>query len=142
MEALGKAPGALTGLQRQTYNAATVESVVSDAVDHARIAVDVASEGLASDVTMLDVRGISAFADYFVILTAESRRQMEALRESLEKRMETSGAVLHHREGSPAGGWVLLDFGDLVVHMFAPDAREYYQLEGAWPDAVEVVRLQ
>ena len=104
--------------------------------------MDVASEGLASDVTMLDVRGISAFADYFVILTAESRRQMEALRESLEEKMETSGAVLHHREGTTVGGWVLLDFGDLVIHMFAPDAREYYQLEGAWPDAAEVVRLQ
>ena len=127
---------------RQTYNAATVESVVSDVVDHARTAVDVASEGLASDVTMLDVRGISAFADYFVILTVESRRQMEALRESLEKELEASGAVLHHREGTPAGGWVLLDFGDLVIHMFAPDAREYYRLEEAWPDAVEVVRLQ
>lgn len=104
--------------------------------------MDVASEGLASDVTMLDVKGISAFADYFVILTAESRRQMEALRESLEKELEASGAVLHHREGTPAGGWVLLDFGDLVVHMFAPDTREYYRLEEAWPDAVEVVRLQ
>ena len=90
---------------------------------------------------MLDVRGISAFADYFVILTAESRRQMEALRENLEKEMKASGAILHHREGT-TGGWLLLDFGDLVVHMFAPDAREYYQLEGAWPDAVEVVRLQ
>ena len=104
--------------------------------------MDVASEGLASDVTMLDVKGISGFADYFVILTAESRRQMEALRESLEKQLEASGAVLHHREGTPTGGWVLLDFGDLVVHMFAPDVREYYHLEGAWPDAVEVVRLQ
>ncbi len=119
-----------------------MESVALGAVDHARTAVDVASEGLASDVTMLDVRGISAFADYFVILTAESRRQMEALRESLEEKMETSGAVLHHREGTTVGGWVLLDFGDLVIHMFAPDAREYYQLEGAWPDAAEVVRLQ
>ncbi len=106
------------------------------------MAVDVASEGLASDVTMLDVKGISAFTDYFVILTAESRRQMEALRERLEKELEASGAVLHHCEGTPLGGWVLLDFGDLVIHMFAPDAREYYHLEGAWPGAVEVVRLQ
>ena len=129
-------------LYSQTYNAATVESLVLPTVDHARMAVDVASEGQASEVTMLDVKGISAFADYFVILTAESRRQMEALRESLEKELEASGAVLHHREGTPLGGWVLLDFGDLVIHMFAPDAREYYHLEGAWPGAVEVVRLQ
>ena len=60
----------------------------------------------------------------------------------MESELETSGAVLHHREGSPRGGWILLDFGDLVVHLFAPDEREYYHLEGAWPGAVEVVRLQ
>ena len=118
------------------------ETVALQPVDHARMAVDVASEGQASDVTMLDVREISGFADYFVILAAESTRQMESLRESLEKDLETSGAVLHHREGSPQGGWVLLDFGDLVIHLFAPSEREYYHLEGAWPGAVEVVRLQ
>ena len=125
-----------------TYNIAMVEKVALQPVDYARLAVDVASEGQASDVTMLDVSAISAFTDYFVILTAESTRQIESLREQMEKGLEMSGAVLHHREGSPQGGWVLLDFGDVVVHLFAPDEREYYHLEGAWPAAVEVVRLQ
>ena len=119
-----------------------VETVDLQPVDHARMAVHVSSDGQASDITMLDVRGFSAFTDYFVILTAESTRQMEGLREGVEKELKASGAVLHHREGSPQGGWVLLDFGDLVIHLFAPDEREYYHLEGAWPGAVEVVRLQ
>jgi len=127
---------------RPTYNIDMTEKVALQSVDYARLAVDVASEGQASDVTMLDIREFSAFADYFVILTAESTRQIENLREQIEQDLETSGAVLHHREGTPQGGWVLLDFVDVVVHLFAPDEREYYHLEGAWPGATEVVRLQ
>ena len=129
-------------VDQPTYNIGMMEKVALQPVDYARLAVDAASEGQASDVTMLDIGEISAFADYFVILTAESSRQIESLREQIEKDLETSGAVLHHREGSPQGGWVLLDFGDVVVHLFAPDEREYYHLEGAWPGATEVVRLQ
>ena len=117
------------------------EKVALQPGDYARLAVDVASDGQASDVTMLDIRAISAFADYFVILTAESTRQMESLRERMESELETSGAVLHHREGSPGGGWILLDFGDVIVHLFGPEEREYYHLETLWSQAPQVVRV-
>jgi len=118
------------------------EQAVLESLDHARLAVDVASEQQASDVLMLDIKGISDFADYFVILTAESTRQAQSLMEEIEGALKEVGARLHHREGSPTGGWRLLDFGDLIVHLFGPEEREFYHIEGAWPSAVEVVRIQ
>ena len=91
---------------------------------------------------MLDIREVSDFADYFVISTVESRRQMSALREDLEKALEDRGAVLHHREGVVGGGWTLLDFGDLVVHLFGPEERAFYEIEAVWDKGVETVRVQ
>lgn len=112
------------------------ETAVLHPIDHARKAVDVAIDSKALDVTMLNVTGVATFADYFVLLTVESTRQMESLKESLEKTLEETGAILHHREGTSDGGWILLDFGDLIVHLFAPTAREYYRLEDVWSQAV------
>jgi ribosome-associated protein len=111
-------------------------------VDAARLVVDVASDKLASDIVMLDLRGISDFADYFVIMTAESARQMGALAEDVEDALELAGISRHHREGSPEGGWMLLDFGDVIAHLFTPEKREFYLLEEAWSQATETVRIQ
>ena len=110
--------------------------------EYARVAVDVASDKLASDIVMLDIRGVSDFADYFVILTAESARQMDNLTEEIESALESRGATKHHREGTAHGGWVLLDFGDLVIHIFGPDERQYYQIEEVWSKGVEALRIQ
>ena len=117
------------------------QNAPTDPADYARIAVDTASDRLASDIVMLDIRGLSDFADYFIILTGESTRQLRDIAEAIEKALETSGAVLHHREGAPASGWILQDYGDLIVHLFGPEEREFYDVEGAWSRAVEVVRL-
>ena len=110
--------------------------------EYARLAVDVASDKLASDVVMLDITGVSDFADYFVILTADSSRQINTLVEDIEKALEDEGATLHHREGTSAGGWVLLDFGDLIVHLFQQEHRDFYDVEGVWSEGVETVRIQ
>ena len=111
-------------------------------LEYALLAVDVAADKQASDILMLDIRGVSDFADYFVISTVESRRQMSALREDLEKALEDRGAILHHREGADGGGWTLLDFGDLVVHLFGPEERAFYEIEAVWDKGVETVRVQ
>ena len=118
------------------------QDVLIDSAECARLAVDLASEKLASDIVLLDLRGVSDFADYFVILTTESTRQMNSLADDLEQALKGMGAGLHHREGTSHGGWVLLDFSDIIVHMFGPEERDFYRLEGAWPDAVEIVRIQ
>jgi ribosome-associated protein len=110
--------------------------------EYARLAVDVASDRQASDIVMLDIRDVSDFADYFVILTAESPRQVDALVQEIEKALKEQGATLSHREGGVSGGWVLLDFGDVIVHLFRPEDRLFYHLEGLWSDAVETVRIQ
>ena len=107
-----------------------------------RLAVEVASDKLASDIQMLDISEVSGFADYFVIATVESSRQLNALAEDLEAALEDSGAHKLRREGSPQSGWVVVDFGDVVIHLFGSEERDYYSLEGAWPTALEVVRIQ
>ena len=110
-------------------------------LEYARYAADVASDKLASDIVMLDIGEVSDFADYFVIITVESTRQMRALVEDLEHALEEKGGVRHHREGTPESGWMLLDFGDVVIHIFGAEERQFYDLESAWAEATELVRI-
>ncbi len=107
----------------------------------AQFIVDVAADKLAEDILLLDLRGIVPFADYFVIMSAESSRQIEALEEDLTGTLKESGVSRHRREGTPASGWVLLDFSDVIVHIFSPDEREFYDLERLWRQAPQVVRV-
>ena len=110
-------------------------------LEYARYAADVASDKLASDIVMLDIGEVSDFADYFVIITVESTRQMRALVEDLEHALEEKGGARHHREGTPESGWMLLDFGDVVIHVFGAEERQFYNLESAWAEATELVRI-
>ena len=107
----------------------------------ARLAVDVAAEKLASNIVMLDVRELASFADYFVVMTADSVRQIEALEEDLANAMKEAGVSRHHREGTPASGWVLLDFADVLIHVFGPEERDFFGLERLWSRAPQVVRI-
>ena len=103
--------------------------------------VDVSSEKLAEDIAMLDLRQVASFADYFVIMSAESTRQIEALEEEISKALKDAGTARFHREGTPSSGWVLLDFSDVVVHIFGPEEREFYGIERLWARAPQVVRM-
>ena len=109
--------------------------------DVARLAVDVAADKLASDIVMLDLRQLTVFADYFVVMTADSARQIEALEEDLTNAMKEAGVSRHHREGTPPSGWVLLDFSDVVIHIFGPEERDFFGLERLWSRAPQVVRI-
>ena len=119
-----------------------VAKTIPQPVEFARQAVDIASDKQASDIVMLDLRGVCDFADYFVILSAESDRQLEGLAVEIEKPLGAEGATLHHREGNAQGGWILLDFGNVIVHLFRSKEREFYQIEGAWSRGIEAVRIQ
>ncbi len=121
---------------------ATQQSTPPDAGAAARTAVDAASDKQGSNIVLLDVRGVSAFADYMVVLTAGSVRQLNALSEDLIEAVEKAGPALHHREGSAESGWVLLDFGDVVVHVFSEEQRDFYRLEQVWRAGRELVRIQ
>jgi len=104
-------------------------------------AVDVLSERKALDIALIDISRTATFADYFVIATAQSPLQFAALREYLEEALEGLGGQLRHVEGTPQGGWVLIDFGDVLVHLFTAERRAYYRLEELWGRTSPVVRF-
>jgi ribosome-associated protein len=108
----------------------------------ARAAVDEASEKLGSDIVLLDTQGISTFADYFVIVSGETDRHLESMAEDISRRSRKMGVHTTHREGSGKGGWLLVDFTGVVVHLFTRDQREHYGLEELWSRASEIVRVQ
>ena len=112
-----------------------------DSNEVARTVVDLASEKLAEDIVMLDLRQVAYFADYFIIMSAESSRQIEALEEDITKYLKDANVSRFHREGTPSSGWVLLDFSDVVIHIFGPEEREFYNLERLWSRAPQVVRV-
>ncbi len=84
---------------------------------------------------VLDLRGLSDAADYFIIASGTSDAHVRGLADGVMRAMDSAGISAHHVEGVQSGRWVLLDFVDLVVHVFHPDTREFYQLERLWQDA-------
>ena len=113
-----------------------------ESLEVARAAIEAATDKQASDILLLDLRGIASFADYFVVCSADSTRQISTIANDLERSLRSDGVRLHHREGKDASGWVLLDFGDVIVHIFSPDQRAFYDLESAWEMAPQLVRVQ
>ena len=101
-----------------------------------------ASDKLASDIVLLDTQKVCSFADYLVICSGESERQIKTIYEEVEHALKKQGILPNHREGTLDSGWLLLDFGDVIVHIFAPFEREYYRLDELWSEAVPVVRIQ
>ncbi len=108
----------------------------------ARKIVDLLSDKQAEDVLLLDIRNVAAFADYFVIASGQSSRQIEAILQAVDEELAHDGVRALGREGAANSGWVLLDLGDVVVHIFGPEERAYYDLEGLWHAATPVVRIQ
>jgi ribosome-associated protein len=105
---------------------------------HVRAAVEAAQEKQGADVVLLDLEGLGAFTDYFVLCTGFSARQVEAICEEVEKRVEQAGTRLMHREGTTGSEWMLLDFGSLIVHVFTERARRFYDLERLWRAAERI----
>lgn len=104
-------------------------------------AVDVLSDRQAEDIALLDISRSVTFTDYFVIATAQSPLQFNALAEHLERELQKDDVNLRHREGSAENGWMLLDFGDLIIHIFSPEQRAFYRLEELWGRTTPVVRF-
>jgi len=100
--------------------------------------VRVGEETKGEDMVVLDVRGLSSFTDYFVLMSGHSTRHVQGLAEAIEGELRSKRVSSKHSEGLREGLWVLLDFGDVVVHVFYKDKREFYDLEGLWHDAPRV----
>lgn len=119
-----------------------MEGVLLDSAQIARVAADTASDKKASDVMILDIQDVTTIADYFVICSGNNPRQIDAIADAVEEELHKQGARLLHREGDSETGWILLDFGDVIVHIFGSKEREYYRLERVWNGAKTVVYLQ
>ena len=120
-----------------------VTEVLPDPRDMAQAIVDALSEHQAEDIVMLDISQISTFSDYFVIATAQNARHMDALISLFDKDLANQGFDALRREGTSDSGWVLVDFGAVVVHVFTEEDRAFYDLEGLWNRAgVPAVRFQ
>lgn len=104
--------------------------------------MDAAADKLATDILMLDLRERCSFTDYFVVCSGSSERQIKAILEEVDKALAREGVPLLRREGNTESGWLLLDFGDVIVHIFTPELRDYYRIDKIWADATPVVRVQ
>ena len=104
--------------------------------------MEACSEKQAANVVLLDARKVCSFADYFVICSGESSPQLKAIIEEVEKTLKDKGVVPGHHEGTTDSGWLLLDYGDVIVHVFGKAEREYYQLDELWAEATPVIRIQ
>ena len=108
------------------------------ALDRACMCARVAADNKAQDVVVLDMRGVTPLYDFFVLATGTSRRQIHTLAEEIDAGLRAEGDERMGIEGYEASKWVVQDYGDVVVHVFDPDTRDYYKLEELWADAPRV----
>lgn len=113
-----------------------------EALALARRIVDLASDKKASDIVLLEIGGLTSLADYFVICSGSSERQIGAIADGISETLRDEGTKPIGREGSTNAHWVLLDFGSVVVHVMAPPERDFYQLERLWADAPLLLRME
>jgi ribosome-associated protein len=113
-------------------------TTTSTALERAVLAARVGEDNKAKDIVVLDLRGVTPLYDYFVLLTGSSRRQIHTIAEEIDAGLLSAGDRRLSIEGYQASRWVVQDYGDVVVHVFDPEAREYYSLEELWADAPRV----
>ena len=104
----------------------------------AKFIVHAAAEKKAEDPIVLDVRGLCSFTDYFVIISGRSTRHVQGLAEAIESELRSKRLSTSKSEGLREGTWVLLDYNDVVVHIFYSETRKFYDIEGLWHDAPRI----
>lgn len=116
----------------------TPTTTLPPALDRAALCARIGEENKAKNVLILDMRGITPLYDFFVLLTGASRRQIHTIAEEVDATMRALGDERLSIQGYQASRWVVQDYGDVVVHVFDAEAREYYNLEDLWADAPRV----
>jgi ribosome-associated protein len=112
------------------------------ALDLARRVVELAEDKKAADIVLLDLTGLTTVADYFVIASGGSERQLDAIADGIVSGLRDEKVHAFGREGTAGSHWVLVDFGSVVVHIFTPPERDYYSLEKHWSEAKTILRVQ
>ena len=103
--------------------------------------VNAAIERQAGDIHMLDLRGIASFTDYFVICSGDNERQLKAICKEIDTVLASEHITPRRQQGGIASGWLIIDLGNIVVHVFDSTSREYYDLEKMWGEGSTVVRI-
>jgi ribosome-associated protein len=111
-------------------------------LDLARRIVELAEDKKAADIVLLDLSGLTTLADYFVICSGGSERQLGAIADGIVETLRDEKVRPIGREGIAASHWVLLDYGSVIVHIFTPPERDFYQLERHWAEAKTILRVQ
>ncbi|HSL97277.1 MAG TPA: ribosome silencing factor [Candidatus Deferrimicrobiaceae bacterium] len=111
-------------------------------LDLARRIVALAEDKKAADIVLLDLTALTTLADYFVVASGGSERQLDAIADGIVSGMRDERVHAYGREGTAASHWILVDFGTVIVHVFTPPERDYYQLERHWAEAKTILRLQ
>ena len=111
-------------------------------LDLARRIVELAEDKKAAEIVLLEITPLTTVADYLVICSGGSERQLDAIADGITEGLKAEGIRILAREGEPISHWVLLDVGSVIVHVFAPPEREYYALERLWAEARTVLRVQ
>lgn len=104
----------------------------------ARLAISALEDKKAEDVRVIDIEEVSVLADYFIIATGNNRTQVQAMADEVEMRLGKAGAVPRQIEGYQAANWILLDFGDVIIHLFDAQNRLFYDLERIWKDGTQI----
>ena len=113
--------------------------ILLETKEYALLAAEAATEKKATDVVVLDVASTLVITDYFIIASGSTDRQVRAVAEEIEHKLKEAGLRVIGREGEREAKWILLDFGDVVAHVFQPDEREFYRLEKLWSDAEQLL---
>ena len=111
---------------------------MNQALEMARVAYQALDEKKGEDIRVIDISGISVIGDYFVITNGTSDSQVRALVENVEEKMHKAGYAAKETEGHRSGAWVLIDFGDVIVHIFDRENRQFYNLERIWNDGKRI----
>ena len=111
---------------------------MNQAKEMARIAYDALSDKKGEDIKIIDITGVSVLADYFIIANGNSDSQVNALVDNVEEELHKAGYHLKQREGRANSSWILLDFGDIIVHVFDKENRLFYDLERIWSDGRKI----
>ncbi len=113
--------------------------MISVSTEMANKAVELLKSKKAKDIKLLDIHELTTISDYFVIAAGSSTTQVQAMSDELEEKMALAGYEMRHKEGFRNGRWILLDYGNIVVHLFHDEERQFYNLERLWVDAKTVL---
>ena len=114
------------------------EQSVETAKNAARIAIKALEDKKAENIQVIDISGVSVIGDYFIIANGSNRNQIQAMADNVEEQLGRAGYEHKNIEGYNQANWILLDYRDVIIHIFDPDSRSYYDLERIWRDGVLV----